>query len=274
MADGSPIEWTDASWNPVRGCERVSEGCRNCYAEVLAARFSGKGFWGEGLAKWVTRPDGTREARWTGKIVPREEMLELPLRWKTPRRVFVNSMSDLFHERVPADFIARVLDVAYRCQQHTFQILTKRPSRMAEFLAGSSGQGLANAEFFRNVWFGFSAEDQATWNERAAAVDDLTAHGFNTWASCEPLLGEISIRPGQVRWAVLGGESGPHARPTVIGHIRHLLRAFQFDGVPVFVKQLGAHPVNREGVPHPIKDKKGADMAEWPTDLMVREMPR
>src|SRR5258708_18296902 len=134
MSGKTSIEWTDATWNPVRGCERVSEGCRKCYAEVLAARFSTPGMWGEGLARWVTRPDGSREARWTGKIVEAEQMLDAPTHWKTPRRVFVNSMSDLFHKGVSDDYIARVFAVMADCPQHTFQILTKRPQPPRQLL--------------------------------------------------------------------------------------------------------------------------------------------
>lgn len=273
MADGSSIEWCDATWNPLRGCTRVSPGCVNCYAEVLTARFSKRGMWGEGLAKWVSRPGGKHEARWTGKILLVEEALEHPLHWKRPRRVFVNSLSDLFHPDVPDAFISRVFDVMYRARQHTFQLLTKRPARMLEFLAGASGQGLANAEFFQNVWLGFSAEDQATWDERAGVLQELYHHGFNLWASCEPLLADIALGPHRVRWAVVGGESGRGARPTVIGQIRVLVQQFIEAGIPVFVKQLGARPVNREGVAHPLSHPKGGDMAEWPSDLQVRQYP-
>ncbi len=285
MADASPIEWTDATWNPLRGCERVSPGCVNCYAEVLAARFSLPGMWGDGLATWVTRPDGTREARWTRKVVPLENMLDLPLHWKRPRRVFVNSMSDLFHKDVPDAFIAKVFDTMYRAKQHTFQVLTKRPARLVEFISGKSGQGLANAWAFPNVWLGFSAENQETWDERWPIMSELAAHGFKVFASIEPLLSEIDLEEdlmcicgscggdAPLLWVIVGGESGHGARPTTIGHIRRVVQACQAMSVPVFVKQLGASPVNREGVPHPLKSKKGGNPAEWPEDLRVRQVP-
>jgi protein gp37 len=134
MAERTGIGWTNATWNPVRGCERVSDGCKKCYAEELAARHSYPGGWGEGLAKWVTRPDGTREARWTGVIQTLDRMLDAPLKWREPRRIFVNSMSDLFHDDVPEDFFWRVLAITTLCPQHTFQVLTKRPERMLELV--------------------------------------------------------------------------------------------------------------------------------------------
>ena len=135
MADKSKIEWTDATWNPLRGCSRVSEGCRNCYAEGVAARFSGPGLPYEGLAKRVTRPDGSSEARWTGKVAfSGDQVLTQPLRWKKPRRIFVNSMSDLFHESVPDAWIDRIFAVMALAPQHTFQVLTKRPERMKAYM--------------------------------------------------------------------------------------------------------------------------------------------
>lgn len=130
MSDKSKIEWTDATWNPVRGCSRVSEGCRNCYAERMAGRFSGPGLWAEGLAE--NTPAGPR---WTGRVELVPDKLDQPLRWKTPRRVFVNSMSDLFHENLPNEAIAAVFGVMAACPQHTFQVLTKRPERMREWFA-------------------------------------------------------------------------------------------------------------------------------------------
>lgn len=143
MAETTGIAWTNSTWNPARGCERVSEGCRNCYAEELAARHSYAGGWGEGLAKWVERPDGTLDARWTGVIQIVEKMLDAPLRWREPRRIFVNSMSDLFHDDVPEDFIWRVLAIAALCPKHTFQILTKRPERMLKILPADESDALS-----------------------------------------------------------------------------------------------------------------------------------
>lgn len=135
MGDRTKIAWAQASWNPLRGCTRVSAGCQHCYAERVAARFCGEGQPYQGLAKMVTRPDGSREARWTGKVEFVEHMLDQPLRWRRPRRIFVNSMSDLFHESVPDEWIDRVFAVMALAPQHQFQILSKRPTRMREYLS-------------------------------------------------------------------------------------------------------------------------------------------
>ena len=181
-------------------------------------------------------------------------------------------MTDIFLEHYPDEWIARMFDVMYRARQHRYLVLTKRARRMRDFIVGTHGAG-NNAFAFENVWFGISAESKDEWYERAPYVDEMRALGFNTWASFEPLLSDIDIGPYRVGWAVIGGESGNEARPTVIGHIRGLLRQLVAAGVRPFVKQLGAHPVNREGMPHPLKSKKGGDMAEWPEDLRVRESP-
>jgi protein gp37 len=138
MADRTKIEWTDATWNPIRGCTRVSEGCRNCYAEVMAARFSDPGQWGHGLAQRVALPGGGTDHRWTGKVELVDAALDLPLRWRSPRRIFVNSTSDLFHEKVPDEWIDMVFAVMAVAPQHTFQVLTKRPDRMQRYLSGAA----------------------------------------------------------------------------------------------------------------------------------------
>jgi protein gp37 len=138
MADRTKIEWTDATWNPIRGCTRVSEGCRNCYAEVMAGRFSDPGQWGHGLAQRVALPGGGTDHRWTGKVELVDAALDLPLRWRSPRRIFVNSTSDLFHEKVPDEWIDRVFAVMALAPQHRFQVLTKRPERMRRYLSGAA----------------------------------------------------------------------------------------------------------------------------------------
>src|SRR3990167_965162 len=183
MADGSTIEWLarpgtkPASWNPVRGCSRVSEGCTHCYAEVMAARFNKPGMWGHGIAEMVTKPDGTKDHRWTGKVTTHDDVLLQPLSWKNPRTVFVTSTSDLFHEKVPEEFIDKVFAVMALCPQHTFLNLTKRPERMLEYLECGPrplsiemqcGDLLPEATRISwkwplpNVWLGISCEDQAT----------------------------------------------------------------------------------------------------------------
>ena len=214
MADRTPIEWTDATWNPIRGCTRVSEGCRNCYAEIMAARFSDPGQWGHGLARRVTLPDGTTDHRWTGKLQLIDAQLDLPLRWPRPRRIFVNSTSDLFHESVPDEWIDRVFAVMALAPQHTFQVLTKRLERMREYVAkhdcskpgdritdlafsmnrrvrGYRGSGGSAHWPFFNVWLGTSVEDQATADTRIPHL--LATPAAIRFISAEPLLGPVDI---------------------------------------------------------------------------------
>jgi len=245
MAAESNIAWTNATWNPVRGCERVSEGCRKCYAEVLAARHSYKGGWGEGIAHYVTRPDGTKEARWTGVLQTVEKMLDAPLRWKAPRRIFVNSMSDLFHEDVPFEFVKQVWDVIASAQHHTFQILTKRPERLLAFhrwLAGADD--LSITEWPRNAWIGVSAEDQDTFDQRVEILGRTPAAVH--FVSAEPFLGDIDIgnafdpssEPyGKLDWAIIGGETGSGHRPMDIEAARAFIRQVKCMGGAMFVKQ-------------------------------------
>lgn len=210
MADATPIEWTDATWNPITGCTRVSEGCRNCYAEVMAARFSGPGQWGEGLARIVRHPNGkTIDHRWTGKLRFNDRALDLPLRWRKPRRIFVNSTSDLFHEDVPDEWIDKVFAVMALSPQHTFQVLTKRPERMREYIhprpsaRGPCVQDRIEAIYYANhqypsawplpnVWIGTSIEDQATADARIPHLLDTPA--AVRFVSAEPLLGPLDLR--------------------------------------------------------------------------------
>lgn len=212
----SPIEWTDATWNPVYGCGRVSEGCRNCYAEGIARRFSGPGKPYEGLI--------ASGGQWNNKITLREDKLLEPWRWVKPRRIFVNSMSDLFHESVPFDFIAAVFAVMSVTTRHTYQVLTKRPQRMLEFFewAGRFSPSWVDSDIgerisdflpdvewipatksrggydncgplfpFENVWLGVSVEDQATADERIPLL--LKAPAAVRFVSAEPLLGKIDL---------------------------------------------------------------------------------
>lgn len=277
MADHSNIAWTNATWNPVRGCERVSEGCRNCYAEELAARHSYEGGWGSEVAEWVKRPGGKLEARWTGVIQTIARQLEVPLRWREPRRVFVNSMSDLFHDRVPMDFLDKCFAVMAMSSRHTFQILTKRPQRMLDYLTREDiAERIGHAEFeiagsglrtaikvdsyagpqhrraswpLPNVWFGVSAEDQATFDERVPLL--LRTPAKVRFVSLEPLLGHIDLigkdeqgsalhtyedRP-RLNWGIVGGESGQAFRAMPIEAARYIVAQFHDAGVPLFVKQ-------------------------------------
>jgi protein gp37 len=397
----STIEWTDVTWNPVRGCSRVSEGCRNCYAERQAARF------GAPLVRDATgEPSGggpfegfVRDGKWTGRVELVLAKLLEPLSWRKPRRVFVNSMSDLFHEALPFESIDRVFAVMALAQQHTFQVLTKRPERMREYLNGpmSADRYVAMLGFVAetkpnadmadfglrieagkllipNVWLGVSVEDQATADARIPVLLDTPA--AVRFVSAEPLLGQLKLEAyvqprtrfhlacdvqGMIRnrsfsslldddgseipreraeahlhslaergvkliptsgcddfdpqkgcrghrlprldWLIVGGESGPGARPCYVEHVRSVVELARAAGVACFVKQLGARCYSmpyrgsdRRWTPEEaldpngeaieelgkilgasrsllLRDRKGGDPSEWPEDLRVREFP-
>ena len=246
MSDHTGIEWTDATWNPLRGCSRVSEGCRHCYAETVAHRFSKPGQPYDGL----TNSHGA----WNGNIMLVDKVLDQPLRWQKPRRIFVNSMSDLFHEKVPFEFIDKVFAVMALAPRHTFQILTTRPARMLEYVSGMTGaEHVLNRVIragqamkmpggqhkpggptwpFANVWLGVSVENQAAHDERLPLLMRTPAEV--RWISAEPLLGPINLggigrpqsrleRPGpRLDWVVVGGESGAGARPMHPAWVRSL----------------------------------------------------
>jgi len=298
------IEWTDATWNPTRGCSRVSRGCDNCYAMHQAHRFPSFA----GLTRYVGR--NGRGVDWTGCVELIPSKLDEPLRWRKPRRAFVNSMSDLFHEALPDGAILRVFEVMARCPQHTFQILTKRPARMLEFCQDTRAEG--------NVWVGVSVEDQATADERIPLL--LQTPAAVRFVSYEPALGPVLFSslalplmapPAATRyesggsggrltpaldWLIVGGESGPGARPFDVAWARSAVRQCREAGVPIFVKQLGRIPTcapdERRGTEvrfdgamkgwtldggRPVlllKSAKGGDPSEWPKDLRVREFPK
>ena len=230
MADKTGIEWTDATWNPVTGCTKVSEGCDHCYAETIAHRFAGTKAYPNGF-----------------DVTLRPERLDQPLRWKRPRKVFVNSMSDLFHSDVPDDYIAQVFEVMTKAQQHTFQVLTKRPGRMRSLLSRRSfrdnfahwGQPWP----LPNVWLGTSVETQRWADVRIPLLLDTPA--AIRFLSCEPLLGPIDLfawnidRGMRVDWVIVGGESGPHARPMHPDWARQLRDDCLTAGIPFHFKQWG-----------------------------------
>lgn len=255
MANKTNIEWTDYNWNFLRGCCRVSEGCRNCYAEGIAARFSGPGQPYEGLAVFKDH-----KARWTGEIGFFEDVLSQPLRWTKPRKVFVNSMSDLFHEKVTDDILDKAFAVMALTPQHTYQILTKRPERMREWFISCKWN---NPPFelpykwpLQNVHLGVSVEDQKTADERIPLL--LQTPAALRWLSMEPLLGHVDIHewlpdewsgvarlespygdPPPINWVVVGGESGPNARPMHPEWVRSIRDQCVAVGVPFFFKQWG-----------------------------------
>lgn len=263
MSDKSKIEWTDATWNPIRGCTRVSEGCRNCYAERTAARFRGPGQPYEGLVTLAREPgeESKGDPRWTGAVQFVPQLVDQPLRWKRPRRIFVNSMSDLFHPFVNTAWINELFGAMMVCPQHTFQILTKRPERMKEYMCHVGARdiephmarlrpGIARIDWpWRNVWLGVSVEDQKTADERIPLL--LQTPAAVRWVSYEPALGLVDfsswlISPyGQqygamsLDWIVAGGESGPGARPAHPDWFRSVRDQCQAAGVPFFFKQWG-----------------------------------
>ncbi len=319
MGNKTKIKWCDSTWNCLRGCSRVSHGCERCYAETMASRFSGPGLVYEGL---------TKKGKWTGKIEFSEKHLMDPIRWKKPRRIFVNSMSDLFHENVPDEWIDRIFAVMALAPQHTFQILTKRSERMREYCLSRNGMGnekickainnIPNAFGNRhsalsmplpNVMLGVSVEDQQTADERIPLL--LQTPAAKRFVSYEPALGPVDFSPwlgrsqtyhlsasveGMLRnksfndleeegvplsrararhqleqlrskgvkvikmgscdnfddqtgcmghkktaldWIIVGGESGPGARPFDIEWARSVVEQCKEAGVACFVKQIG-----------------------------------
>lgn len=226
MAETS-IEWTDATWNPVAGCTIVTAGCTNCYAMRMAARLEAMG---QEKYRGLTRKSGGR-AKWTGRITLDEASLAIPATWSKPRRVFVNSMSDLFHEAVPVDFIRRVWSTMEATPRHTYQILTKRPDRMAEVLAG------AGLPVLKNVWLGCSVEDGRVLGR----LDDLRrVPAAVRFVSLEPLIGSVAGADlSGIHWAIVGGESGPNARYMDPVWVEEIFEMCADAGVAFFFKQWG-----------------------------------
>jgi protein gp37 len=308
------IEWTDRVWNPVTGCTKVSAGCKNCYAERVFPRAYGT-------------------SRKFTDVLMHPDRLEQPLRWRKPQRIFVNSMSDLFHEDVSEEFIDRVFVVMMIARQHKFQILTKRPERMRNYVLDPATIGRVIADFhdvtksldgshvrtrnhadgmggfmLSNVHLGVSVEDQKTADERIpllletpaavrfvsyepalVAVDFLSmprVGAHHDWLTGEKETAREKTSTPALDWIIIGGESGPKARPFNLQWARDVIAQCKAAGVPVFMKQLGAKPVSpicgidpRHTIAYPtvslaLKDRKGGDMNEWPEDLRVREFPR
>ncbi len=306
MADGSQIQWTDATWNPVTGCTKVSPGCAHCYIERTPAfRIKGRRFV-NGSTDLQLHPDRLRQ----------------PLVWQKPRRVFVNSLSDLFHESVPDAFIDQVFAVMALAPDHTFQVLTKRAKRMRQYLTYASDPwgfrraGIEEAMYeiggdeaartipdagwpLPNVQIGVSAENQRWFIDRVGEL--VFTPAAVRFVSLEPLLGQIDLlfdekidiaadhqsTDGGLDWVIVGGESGPKSRPCQVDWIRSIVQQCAAAGAPCFVKQLGAHVTHRlvYGPPtfeadQPVHverarlvDRKGGEPAEWPADLRVRQFP-
>ena len=290
MSDQTGIEWTDATWNPVTGCTKVSPGCDHCYAETFAER-------------WRGTSGHHFEQGFDVRLWP--DRLGIPLRWKKPRRIFVNSMSDLFHESIPDEYITQVFATMALASQHTFQVLTKRHARMRSLLRNwrfyetvaecatglitntrplvkeprdgwtlrNTPGGVMRSQWqppawpLPNVWLGVSTEDQKWADIRIPALLDTPAAVH--FLSCEPLIGPVSLKGSQLPgWVIVGGESGPGARPMDTFWARHIVNQCTETGTPVFVKQMGSVWAREHGCAG-----KGGDWDSWPGDLRVREFP-
>jgi protein gp37 len=281
MSTGTGIQWTDATWNPVVGCTRVSAGCDHCYAVKMSHRLEGMG---QSKYAGLTVLNKRGERHFGGVVRCDESALEVPLRWRKPRRVFVNSMSDLFHEDVPPGFIRRVFAVMEDCPQHVFQILTKRPERALELAP--------ELPWPPQVWMGTSVES-AGYVHRVRTLRRIPAR--TRFLSCEPLLGPLPRLPLEgIHWVIVGGESGPGARPFAVEWGFEIIDQCKEAGVPLFFKQRGSNPVfiarsmasmfdnsgeqilqedKYQFIPIRQKDPKGGDPSEWPEDLRVRQFP-
>jgi protein gp37 len=235
MSDRSRIEWTQATWNPVTGCDKVSPGCAHCYAETFAER-------------WRGVPGHPYEQGFDLRIWP--ERLEQPLRWKSLRVIFVNSMSDLFHEAIPNDYIARVFEVMERATQHQFQVLTKRHQRLAELAP--------ELPWPENVWAGVSIENKR-WVCRADALRAVPA--VVRFISAEPLLGPLDgLNLDGIDWLIAGGESGYRHRPVREEWIIELQERCAEESVAFFFKQWGGRHSKANG-----RTLRGHEWSEMPT---------
>lgn len=218
----SKIEWTESTWNPLTGCTKVSPGCKNCYAERMAKRLQAM---------------GTEKYRDGFKLALHPDVLEEPLHWQKPQFIFVNSMSDLFHKDVPVEFIQRIFDVMKRAHWHQFQVLTKRAERLVELDP--------DLEWPQNVWMGVSVEN----GDYAFRIDLLHQTGAHIkFISAEPLLGPLpNLSLAGIDWVIVGGESGPHARPMDPEWVRQIRDQCQRSRVPFFFKQWGGTNKKRNG---------------------------
>lgn len=233
MGDESKIEWTEATWNPIRGCSRVSEGCEFCFAERLAARFSKPGEPYHGVAEMT--PSGPS---WTGQISVIDNRINLPIRWLKPRRIFVNSTSDLFHENLDPNMIHRIFDVMMKADHHVFQVLTKRARNMMEFVQDRVEK---QGPISKNIWLGISVENQKTADLRTPYLSRTPC--AVKFISAEPLLGEIYFSSvggsSDIHWIVVGGESGAKARPMNPNWVYTIKDFANKNNIAFFFKQWG-----------------------------------
>lgn len=214
MAQHSHIEWTQATWNPVTGCSKISAGCKNCYAERFALRLQ--------KMRIPHYKNGF-------KVTIHRDLLNLPKQWRSPRMIFVNSMSDLFHEDVPLEFIQKNFSTMRDCPQHIFQVLTKRSQRLRQLSE--------HLEWTKNIWIGVTIEDSTVLHRIA---DLKTVPATVRFLSCEPLLGPLyDLDLSSIHWVIVGGESGPGARPVKIDWVLSILEQCRKANIPFFFKQWG-----------------------------------
>jgi len=244
MSDRTTIEWTNSTWNPVTGCTKISAGCDNCYAERFAERFRGvKGHPFENGFDLTLHP----------------ERLSQPLKWRQPRMIFVNSMSDLFHKQVPMDFLTRVFETMEQADWHVFQVLTKRSSRMRDIVNARYAKEGAPA----HIWFGTSVEDGGKLSRVRHLQDTAASVRF---LSLEPLIGPIvSLDLTRVHWVIVGGESGPRARPVEPDWVRSIRDRCVAAGVAFFFKQWGGLRPTSGG-----RMLDGREWNEWPDPVAAR----
>lgn len=273
MGNRTNISWTDSTWNFLRGCSRVSKGCMNCYAERMSNRFNGPGEPYEGLAE---------DGKWTGEVRVVDEHFGNPLRWSRPRMIFVNSMSDTFHENVSDETLIRAFKVMREANRHVYQVLTKRPERMASFTRNVLPEvfGPDWLEGFPHVWFGTSVEDQETMDARGPHL--LNTPGYVRFLSVEPMLApirpmlrldaegrDVTDLPGlwdsgdsRIHWVIVGAESGPGARPMKESWVRDIKDLCVYYGVRFFYKQ---DAQNGKKIETPLLD--GKRWTEMPADI-------
>lgn len=227
MAAGSRIEWTEATWNPTTGCTRVSAGCDNCYAARMSYRLEVMGM---EAYDGVTSVNRRGDRHFNGQIRCHPDRLDIPRSWRTPKRIFVNSMSDLFHRDVPLEFIKQVFAVMNECPQHTFQVLTKRPEIAAAFAR--------ELKWTPNIWIGTSVENMLV-THRIADLKKIKAASVR-FLSLEPLLGPLpKLQLRGIQWVIVGGESGPGARPMAKEWVEQIKTQCVAESVPFFFKQWG-----------------------------------
>jgi len=290
------IEWTNKSWNPIVGCSKISAGCKNCYAAEAASSPRLQQF-----SQYQSVKD------WDGTIEFVESQLNKPLTWRSPQKIFVCSMSDLFHENVEEEWLDRIFAIMALCSRHTFQILTKRPERMKEYFEHESRLTRISYQIYEiqrkerewsgkqinfqhpltfplpNVWLGTSVENQKAADDRIPLL--LRTPAAVRFLSCEPLLEKVFLKPewlGKLNWLIVGGESGTGARQCHLDWLRSIVTQCQTANVAVFVKQLGSKPIDcnnyiidvaNNNFSLKLKDRKGGDISEFPEDLQIREFP-